>query len=333
MANRAEEPIDMIRALLFNTVNGELLSGGADLLDRWQQEAGTVIWADFVDEPRENEERLLRETFAIHPLAIADAQRKRHPPKLEAYSDYSFLLLKELSPQAVDIDFATTQLALLIGERFLVTRHGGTSPSTDKVFRYASENPATFADGQGALAVRLCRTLVDRYLRTLLELEPRLEELEHEIITDPNDAMLAELLNYKTELKKFRRVFIYHEQIFQELRAHTFPELGGDIGHQITDVYEHQERAGSLAGLYYELASDMADGYISVASHKLNQIMKVLTVVMAIFVPLSFLAGIYGMNFENMPELNSRSGYFILLGVMGSIAFALLLMFRKKRWL
>ncbi len=323
----------MIRALLFNTVNGELLTGGSELLARWQQEAGTIIWADLAEQALEIEKRLLQETFGLHPLAIQDAQRERHPPKLEAYGDYSFLLLKELSPRSVDIEFATTQLALFIGKRFLVTRHSGASPSTDQTFQQVSQDPAAFTNGQGSIAMRLCRALVDHYLKILLGLEPRLEELEREIMEHPRDAVLAELLNYKTELKKFRRVFIYHEQIFQELKSHPFPALGNDIVHQITDVYEHQERAGSLAGLYYELASDMADGYISVASHHLNQIMKILTVVMAIFVPLSFLAGIYGMNFENMPELHSRSGYFILLGVMGAIALTLLALFRKKRWL
>ena len=98
-------------------------------------------------------------------------------------------------------------------------------------------------------------------------------------------------------------------------------------------MYEHQERAGSLASLYYELASDLIDSYISIASHRLNQIMKVLTIITAIFVPLGFLAGIYGMNFENMPELHSRSGYFILLSVMAGIAVTLLAIFRKIRWL
>lgn len=323
----------MIRALLFNAVSGELLAGGAELLARWQQEAGTVIWTDFVDEPRENEAQVLHETFGIHALAIQDAQRQRHPPKLEAYGDYSFLLLKELSPKSVDIDFATTQLALFVGKRFLVTRHSEASPSTDKVFEYAAGNPAAFVDSHGALAMRLCRILVNCYLKMLLELEPRLEELEREIMENPRDTLLAELLNYKTELKKFRRVFIYHEQIFLALKSRPFPGLDTDINHQITDVYENQERAGSLASLYYELASDMADGYISVASHNLNQIMKILTVVMAIFVPLSFLAGIYGMNFENMPELQSRSGYYILLSVMGAIAMLLLVVFRKRRWL
>jgi magnesium transporter len=98
-------------------------------------------------------------------------------------------------------------------------------------------------------------------------------------------------------------------------------------------VFEQQERVNSLTTLYYELASDLIDSYISIASHRLNQVMKILTIITAVFIPLGFLAGIYGMNFENMPELHSRNGYFILLGVMASIVLLLLFVFRKIRWL
>jgi magnesium transporter len=175
--------------------------------------------------------------------------------------------------------------------------------------------------------------MVEHYLQLILGLEPRLEELEEEILTQPRDEILGELSGYKTELKKLRRVFVYHQQIFSMLKTHSFASFGEDITHELNDVYEQQERAGSLTDLYYELASDLIDSYISIASHHLNQIMKVLTIITAIFVPLSFLAGIYGMNFEHMPELHSSSGYFILLGVMLGIATILLLVFRKKRWL
>jgi magnesium transporter len=323
----------MIRTLLYHPVSGKLSAGGEELLSGWRQEPETILWADFSDEPPDQEQQVLEASFGLHALAIQDAQRERHPPKLESFDGYSFLLLKELSPHAETFDFASLQLALFVGERFLITRHAGASPGVDQLFAQAARNTALFDQGPGALAMRLCRTLVDRYLRILLELEPRLEELERVLMENPDDTILAELLGYKTELKKFRRVFLYHEQMFRELRSRPFPALGAEIAHQVTDVYEQQERAGSLAGLYYEMASDMADGYISVASHHLNQIMKILTVVMSIFIPLSFLAGIYGMNFEYMPELHSRSGYFILLGVMGAIAFLLISLFRRKRWL
>ena len=144
---------------------------------------------------------------------------------------------------------------------------------------------------------------------------------------------MAELMGYKTDLRKFRRVLLYHVQVFTELMQAPPPQVRKERVHEIKDVYEHQERASSLATLYYEVASDLIDGYISLASHRLNNIMKVLTIVTTIFVPLGFLAGIYGMNFEYMPELKSPSGYFVLLGVMATLVVTLLLVFRKWRWL
>lgn len=323
----------MIRAFLYNRSNKELKTGGQELCGAWRQSPDTLLWLDLTDENADSEQQLLQREFGLHPLAIQDAQRDRHPPKLEAFDGHSFLLLKELAADATTVEFATVQLALFIGERFLVTRHSGPSASIDGLFAQLPQEAGLFAQGSAALAMQLCRRMIQRYLKILLELEPRLEELEHEIMAHPHDAILAELLRYKSELKKFRRVFVYHEHLFRELTGKAFPALDGENRHQIVDVYEQQERASSLTGLYYELAADLVDGYISIASHRLNQIMKVLTIVMAIFVPLSFLAGIYGMNFENMPELHSTSGYFILLSVMGAIAFGLLAVFRAKKWL
>ncbi len=322
----------MIRALLYNRSSGALSSGGRELCERWARDTDTLLWIDVDGRADSAEEISLLETFGLHPLAIQDAQRQRHPPKLEVFDNHTFLLLKELAADSSSIHLSTLQLALFVGERFLVTRHSADSLSSDALFQQVSQDANLFVQGCGTLAMQLCRLTVNRYLGILLDLEPRLDELEHEVMVKPHDSILAELLNYKTELKKFRRVFVYHEQLFRELKSNTYPGLTGDK-HQIIDVYEKQERAGSLTGLYYELCSDMIDGYISMASHRLNQIMKVLTVVMSIFIPLSFLAGIYGMNFEYMPELNSPSGYFTLLAVMASIALTLLTVFRWKKWL
>lgn len=323
----------MIRTLLYNKTSNEVTSGGKELVTVWQQNADTCIWFDCSAEPDDTESRFLRDSFGLHPMAIQDAQRSRHPPKIEEFDDSTFILLKPLSADSEDLYFSTIQLAIFIGERFLVTRRSGESPITDTLFDQATENAEILAGGAATVALRLCRRLVDRYLGILLKLEPRLESLEAQIMQHPDDSILAELLSYKTELKKFRRAFLYHQQVFGTLKSGTFPAIEAGHEHEIIDVYEQQERASSLASLYYEMASDLAEGYISVASHRLNQIMKVLTVVMAIFVPLSFLAGIYGMNFENMPELHSQSGYFILLGLMLTIVVVLLTIFYRKKWL
>jgi magnesium transporter len=319
--------------MLFEYPDGGLHVGGRELIERWKADERTLIWLDLGDEPPDVTGNLMREEFGLHPLAVSDALRERHPPKLEHFEDYTFLLLRGLSAESKDTDFSTIQLALFVGRRFLVTRHSAQSPSTDQLWREAQENAGRFAAGSAALALRLCRIMVDRYLGILLALEPRLEELEDEILNSPRDELLGELAGYKSDLKKLRRIFAYHQQVFTALRNGDYPLFGENIVHELNDVFEHQERAVSLSGLYYELAVDLLDSYISLASHHLNQIMKVLTIVTVIFVPLSFLAGLYGMNFEYIPELHAHSGYYVLLGIMAAIVVILLALFRKKRWL
>lgn len=323
----------MIRAILYNKSTNEISTGDINLLQTWKETPQSFLWMDFFDHPKDSTTQIMHAEFGLHLLAIQDAQHARHPPKIEAFSDYTFLMLKGLSAGTENIHFSTHQLSLFTGERFLVTHHADSSPSIDNLFNSTEHDQKLICQGSSALALRLCRMIIDRYLKILLDIEPRLDELEDEVLRHPQDSILAELLSYKTDLKKFKRIFQYHEFVFMELRRKVFAGFKEAVIHEINDVYEQQERAKSLAELYYELASDLADGYISVSSHHLNQIMKVLTIVMSIFVPLSFLAGIYGMNFEHMPELHSRSGYFILLGIMASIAVASLTFFRKKRWL
>ena len=319
--------------MLYNPATQELKRGAIELLDEWQGRQDTVLWVDFANQEPQQEKRILIERFGLHPMAIQDAQRERHPPKMEPFDDHVFILLKGLGRETPDFTFETIQIAIFVGKRFLVTRHSDNSPSIDRLWQEVERDQTLFARGTDALALRLSRIIVDRYLKKLLILEPRIEALEQEMVSNPRDEILAELTGYKTHLRKFRRVFLYHVQIFSKLAAHQPPGIGAERLHEINDVYENQDRANSLSTLYYEIASDLIDGYISLASHRLNNIMKILTIITAIFVPLGFLAGIYGMNFENMPELHSRAGYFILLGVMAGIATVLLIIFRRRRWI
>ena len=159
-----------------------------------------------------------------------------------------------------------------------------------------------------------------------------LRVLEEELVENANDELLSELVGYKTRLRRLRRTFNYHERLFSQWKEDVEEELG-EPDRAMTRLYEAAERLQSLVSLYYDWVGDLSDGYISLASHRLNNIMKVLTVITAIFVPLSFLAGLYGMNFDNIPELHFRYGYFVLLLVMTGIAAALLWLFRKSRWI
>ncbi|MDY0069177.1 MAG: magnesium transporter CorA family protein [Porticoccaceae bacterium] len=314
--------------------DGSLRRGGAELVGEWREDPASHLWIDLHDVPEEQEEPLLV-AFGLHPLAIRDARRQRHPPKIELFEDHLFILLSELDGHSPELDFAVVQLALFAGPRFLLTRHNAPSASCAQ-WLLSAEMPATLGGGGIRLALEIAISAARRYVDMLLEFEPRLTELEDQLQDRPDDGAMRELTQYRTRLRKLRRVFNYHARAIESLRGvkvEFFNATSHDNRHLVLDVYEKYERLLSLSTLYYELAGDLVDGYISLSSHELNRTMRILTVLTAIFVPLSFLAGLYGMNFEYMPELGWRWGYFILLGVMGSVILVLLAVFRRNRWL
>jgi len=307
-------------------------TGGAELLDQWSNDIDTVLWLDINGVLEDSTTEMLQDRLGLHALALQDASRDRHPPKIEDFDDHTFLIFKGLSADSESIDCSTIQIALFVGERFLVSRHSGESSSIAKLRKELDDDVALFASGPGAMTVRLSRLIVNRYLKILLDLEPRLEFLEESLMGKSGDAVLAELVTHKSDLTRLQRTFYYHTELVRELDNLPHPGFTSKEQHGLTDVLEQQERAGSLCSMYYQLATDLIDGYISVSSHRLNQIMRILTIITAIFVPLSFLAGIYGMNFEYMPELHSPWGYFGLIGVMAFIATSLLVLFYRKKW-
>ncbi len=323
----------MVSFLLWDPQRGSVAHGRRALLERWREAPESFLWIDVAGELDDDTATMLRAELGLHRLALQDAGRERHPPKLEVFADHTFVIYKGLSADSDDIDCRNILIAMFVGERFFVTRHSDVSPSIDRLRGELEASPAAFAGGPGDLAVRLSRFIVERYLRVLLAFEPRLELLEDELLGNRGEAVLRELVEHKSSLSRLQRVFGYQSAVTSQLRNPELPGFSEAQVHAINDVHEQQDRAASFVALFYQLASDLIEGYISVSSHRLNQIMRVLTIVTVVFVPLSFMAGIYGMNFQYMPELNSRWGYFVLLAVMATVATTLLLTFRRKRWL
>ena len=322
----------MIRTLLYDPAEREHRQGGTELIDVWEGAPSSTIWVVLEDEPHEVETELLSRRFGIHKLAIADALRERHPPKIEPFKENTFILLKGLDANSTSLDFGTIQLSMFVGKRFLVTRSSGHSVSTDTIRAQLVSGDIPFDTRPATLALRLCRTVADRFMPLLLAVEKRLEEMEAEMLERPSDDLLAELVRQKSDLKQMLRVLQYHAQVFSIARAQTPAELQGH-DHELTDVQEQLDRHLSLARLYYDLTDDLMDGYLSLSAHRLNQIMQTLTIVTVIFVPITFMAGIYGMNFEFMPELKYPAAYFILLGAMLTVVTAILALFWQRGWL
>ena len=324
-------------------LNGATLEkGDLDLLRQWQQSPTGTIWLDIFNESPDTEKQLLTE-LGCHPLAIQDMQRERHPPKLEHFDDNTFILYRGIKAMNGSLNIELSPIAFFINNKILITCHRHDSIGIDTIMQ-KKLLPTLLTT-----PVKLCCSIINasalNFTNTLLEFEETLTELEEKIANNGSDELLMDVTLYRTRLRKLRRVFGYHERMFHQLLAESKsiadedtqnqinPDNNSAIIHSIQDVYDKFERLLSLSNLYYDLCGDISDGYLSLASHRLNRTMQVLTVITAIFIPLGFLAGIYGMNFEVMPELHYRYAYPTLIFFMVTIAISLIIIFRRKKWL
>ncbi|WP_355661618.1 magnesium transporter CorA family protein [Halomonas salifodinae] len=323
----------MIRGVLI-TGEGEAVRGGEALIDRWREDPDSRLWLDLEGETPARERALL-ESFDCHPMAIDDAHRERHPPKIEEFETHTLILYRGIASFDAELNFVPQQVAYFVGERYLISLHPGAAHSIERLLDNG-EGERLLGHSPEFVALKAMYLSAGFYLDSLLEFEEVLSDLEDSLLEGGSDALMRRIVAYKSRLVKMRRVFNYHLGITQELTAYDYSHLPREMEetlHAIKDVHERFERLYSLSQMYYDICGDLVDGYLSLSSHRLNLTMRILTVITAIFVPLTFLAGVYGMNFEHMPELAYRHAYFVVLGVMVAIGLGLLWLFRRWRWI
>ncbi|WP_220464888.1 magnesium transporter CorA family protein [Colwellia sp. MB02u-18] len=323
----------MIKCMLISATK-KTVFGSSELIKQWQENDDTTLWIDLDNVELEEEKRLLTQ-FNCHPLAINDALRERHPPKIELFNDYIFMLYRGIIANDDGLRFAHLQISMFIGKRVLITRHPQSSLAINELFSESSEKYLKRSPVH--LALRLFHSSCGYYLKEMFSFEAELEKIEDDFQSSGNDKMMKQITSYRSQLVKIRRTFNYHVTMGERLKAYVDDEDTDLITdkeiHTVNDLRERLDRLLSLSQMYYDICGDLINGYMSVTSHQLNATMRVLTVITALFVPLTFLAGIYGMNFEYIPELKAANGYFILLGVMAVVSVVLLMIFKKKRWL
>lgn len=320
-----------IRVMIYEPGAG-LRTGGEELLGAPPRREGAWLWADFDGVDKTHEKRLLSEHFGLLQLAIDDAQRDRHPPKHELFDDYLFMLLRELrDPERPGEDPRFTHLAMFVASNYLVTRRAHTSNAVDETWKTTTVEQ--LERGPAHNVYRICRQVVDYYTPFVIEMEEKLGVLEDRMFVSPSDDILEDLADYNRILKKLRRTLAYQHDMTKDIARSTDGVMMLFDDHEFNDIYENMERLASLSQLNQELAIDLLNTYLSIASHRLNQIMRVLTIATVIFMPLGLLAGVYGMNFDNMPELHWQYSYFVVVGVMLSVVITLVIIFKKKKWL
>jgi magnesium transporter len=293
-----------------------------------------VFWVDF-EEPSELDDQILLNVFHFHPLTVEDCRANRHHPKVEEFPDYLYFILHGVRTETSAERFNTIELDGYLGRNYVVTYHHEKFKSIDEVKRRVRSTPIPCQRGAAFLLHQIVDHLVDDYLPVMDDFDERINKLEDDIFTSkrPNNAVLEEIMNLKRSVLRLRRISSKQLDVLYRISHGEFALINRQTLPFYRDIYDHLVRVTDLAENYRDLIGGSLDAYLSVISNRLNEIMKVLTIISAIGVPLTFIAGVYGMNFDNMPELHSRYGYYVVWGVMICIAGGMLLLFWRRGWL
>lgn len=287
-------------------------------------------WVDF-NEPTSEEGELLDSFFQFHPLAIEDCLHVLQRPKVDYYEDYQFLVLHALDPDTL----GPVEVNLFIGGKFLVSYHQRQLKEIDEVWNNMitwTQRRKTWARGTFAAAYMITDALVDQYFPCVYAVEDQLDELEKRGGSEAVEILMNQVFDLRSRLLKLRRTIVPMRDLMYRILNSQHIQGEREPRAYFADIYDHLLKLAEMVETDREMTADLRDSYISLNSNRMNGIMKTLTVITTVFMPLTLIAGIYGMNFSNMPELHWKYGYFAVLGFMGLLSIWMILAFLKRGW-
>ena len=290
------------------------------------------MWVDLESQTADND-ALLGATFGIHPLIVEDIWTDRSNPKLEGFQAYLYVCAHSVRRDGHDL--VPCELDLVVGAFWVIThdQHGIATPALkDEIVR----SPRLLSRGPAWVAHAVLDGLVDGYLPIIDAFDDDIGALEDDVLakagTPDGRPLLERILGLKRALQGLRRVTVHQRELLLRLARGEFEVFPPEVLPYLRDVHDHFVRVGDLADSYRDLTTSALDAYLSVQSNRMNEVMKTLTLISTVMLPLTFIAGVYGMNFEHMPELKWDYGYAFALGLMGAIAVGSMIWFRHKRW-
>jgi magnesium transporter len=321
--------------LVYRRSNPKIQEGfTAEDLPELLKDQSAVIWVD-MEKPNEADERVLLDVFHFHPLTVEDCRENRHYPKIEEFGSYIYFIVHGVTANISPDRFNTIELDGFLGPNYVITYHHEMFRSINNVKQQLRTTPIACQRGAPFLLHQILDQIVDYYSPVLDEFDDRIDKLEDDIFTlgRPNNLILSEIMDLKRSVLRLRRISGKQMDILHRMSRGEFSLIPEDMRPFYRDVYDHLVRVVDLAENYRDLISGSLEAYLSVVSNRLNEIMKVLTIFSAIMLPLTFIAGVYGMNFENMPELHSKYGYYAVWVLMVIVAIGMLLFFKRRGWI
>lgn len=293
-----------------------------------------VVWVDITG-PDGDGLQVLREVFRFHPLAIEDTQKQAQRPKLEEYPSYFFMTLHALrppSPQRAPVGLQ--EIDLFFAPRYVVTVHPHATPALDEARQRLEKAAPALRPHTDFVLYTIVDTAVDTYFPVIDRIDQVLDRTEDHLLRRPTPHALEHLLTLKRSLVTMRRAAAPLRDIFSILMRRDVALVRPETLVYFRDVYDHLLRITDMIDTHRDLLTGAVEIYMSVVSNRLNEVVKVLTVITAVFAPLAVITGIFGMNFEHaFPPFDWRYGFAALLAVMAAVVAAMLYLFRRRAWL
>jgi magnesium transporter len=284
-------------------------------------------WIDF-HQPSTDEIELLRDPFHFHPLAIEDCIHHLQRPKLDYYEGYAFFVTQVLNPNTITRE----EVNIFLSRTYVVTFHHQLSTEIEEVWNCLTPNTNVEQWDPTHVLYHLLDKMVDNYFPLVNQIDDTLNEIDENSKGRSMEALLKDLFDTRHNLLSLRHTITpMRDLLYRVINSQRLKSIEGKIAY-FSDIYDHLLKLTEMVEASRELTTDIRDSYISINSNETNHVMKVLTVITTIFMPLTFIVGVYGMNFRNMPELTWKYGYFGALFLMVIIAVWMYIWFKKKGW-
>jgi magnesium transporter len=305
-----------------------------DIEPAWlQPSSGAVLWVDLAA-PDAQESAILATVFGFHELAIEDALSESHHPKIEAYGDYLYVILHGIDFRAAEHQFATHDTDFFLAPNYLVTVHHGTTRTIPEIRDLLRKSGRILTEGTPALLHRIVDLMIEHYRPEVEKLEDRIDAIEKEVFDGVPPDIVRRLLDLKRDVGMLRRIVIPERDVVGRLARREFPIIDNEVTYRFRDVYDQLVRMTDDALIFQDRITGLLEAHVSNVSNRLNEVMKVLTVIATIFMPLTVLTGAYGMN-VGLPRFPGGEGaqFWWVLGIMLSLSGAMLAWFRKRGWI
>ncbi len=278
--------------------------------------------------------------YDLHPLILEDIVNTNQRPKVDEFQDYIFLVVKMLyypkdSAQKTNGTLVNEHISIVVGKDYVLTFQEADGDVFEGIRdRLANAKGRIRNHGTDYLLFSLLDAIIDQYFEVIDSIGDKIELLEDNLFqAQPSDDITFEIQELKRTILRIRRAVFPLREVLSRLEKLDNDLIDDKTGNYFRDLYDHIIQVSENIDIYREMTWGLMDMYMTTISNKMNEVMKVLTIIATIFIPLTFIAGIYGMNFENMPELEWEYGYFVLLGIMILIFMMMIYYFKRKRWI